>query len=416
MIKKLDKNKKMKKNFLPDGYIPFNIGHKTDNNKKAILILENGDYFLGTGFGNTSIGIGELCFNTSITGYQEIISDPSYTKQIITFTFPHVGNVGINLDDLESKHSFASGVVVRQTPTISSNWRAKNNFHEWLCDQKIPGIAGIDTRFLTKLIRKTDSVNALVYNPQSNDFEFQELFNMLKNNPSMKGLELLSKISTKKNYTWCKDVHFLLKTSERKKIEKKEKINIVAIDFGIKHNILRNLFERRFNVTVVSENSSFEEVLSHKPSGVFLSNGPGDPQATNERTFNLIRRLINIKIPIFGICIGHQLLAITMGAKTIKMKQGHRGANHPVQNLSNNRVEITSQNHGFEVEKKELPTELKITHISLFDKSIEGIEHINLPIFSVQFHPEASPGPTDTTYLFDKFYDLAFKYHNAQKN
>ncbi len=407
--------KQIKKNNITCGYVPFSLTNNNKLKKNAILILENGDYFLGHGFGANCARIGELCFNTSITGYQEIISDPSYTKQIITFTFPHIGNVGVNSNDLESKNSFVSGIVVRQKPTSSSNWRSKSGLHEWLCENKIPGISGIDTRFLTKIVRKTDTINALICNSQNKNFNFDELISSLKNHPSMKGMELLSKISTKINYSWKESTHFLIK-NKKKNININKKINIVAIDFGIKLNILRNLFERKFNVTTLPHNSSFEDIMSYDPSGIFLSNGPGDPEATNPSTFKLIKKLIDLKIPIFGICIGHQLLAISLGAKTAKMKQGHRGANHPVKNLKNNKVEITSQNHGFEVEKKQLPENLKITHLSLFDKSIEGIEHKFLPIFSVQFHPEASPGPMDSSYLFDQFYNLTLKYQNAKKN
>ena len=398
------------------GYIPFDLkqNHQIPNN--SILILDSGDFFLGYNFGAQVTGIGELCFNTSITGYQEIITDPSYSKQIINFTFPHIGNVGTNFEDYESNGSFATGIVTRQMPTKSSNWRSLKQFNEWLKDLKIPGISGIDTRYITKNIRKSDSTNALIFCSKKNKPNFNELFTLLNEHPSMKGLELSSKVSTKKNYSWNEGVHILLKNFRDKKRKKTNFLNIVALDFGIKRNILRNLFDRNANVIVLPQNSSFDEVMSHKPSGIFLSNGPGDPGATKKETFLLLEKLIKQKIPIFGICIGHQLLAITLGAKTIKMKQGHRGANHPIKNLNNKEVEITSQNHGFVVSKEHLPEELKITHISLFDKSIEGLEHKFLPIFSVQFHPESSPGPTDTSYLFDKFFDLIFRFQNAKKN
>ena len=398
------------------GYLPFDLkqNHQIPNN--AILILDNGDFFLGYNFGSQAIGIGELCFNTSITGYQEIITDPSYSKQIINFTFPHIGNVGTNFEDYESNQSFAAGIVTRQTPTRSSNWRSLNQFDEWLKDLNIPGISGIDTRYITKNIRKSDSTNALIFYSKKNKPNFNELFSLLKEHPSMKGLELSSDVSTKKSYSWNEGVHILLKNFQNKKRKKFNSLNVVALDFGIKKNILRNLFDRNVNVIVLPQNSSFDEIMGHKPSGIFLSNGPGDPGATKPETLLLLEKLIEQKIPIFGICIGHQLLAITLGAKTIKMKQGHRGANHPIKNLESKEVEITSQNHGFVVSKDNLPDDLKITHISLFDKSIEGLEHKFLPIFSVQFHPESSPGPTDTSYLFDKFFDLILRFNNAKKN
>ena len=398
------------------GYLPFDLkqNHQIPNN--AILILDNGDFFLGHNFGSQVTGVGELCFNTSITGYQEIITDPSYSKQIINFTFPHIGNVGTNFEDYESNGSFAAGIVTRQTPTRSSNWRSLNQFDAWLKDLNIPGISGIDTRYITKNIRKSDSTNALIFSSKKNKPNFNELFSLLKEHPSMKGLELSSNVSTKTSYSWNEGVHILLKNFKNKKRKKINSLNIVALDFGIKKNILRNLFDRNVNVIVLPQNSSFDEIMGHKPSGIFLSNGPGDPGATKPETLLLLEKLIEQKIPIFGICIGHQLLAITLGAKTIKMKQGHRGANHPIKNLESKEVEITSQNHGFVVSKDDLPDDLKITHISLFDKSIEGLEHKFLPIFSVQFHPESSPGPTDTSYLFDKFFDLILRFNNAKKN
>ena len=407
---------KFKKNNTKNYYLPFEFTNQKEQTQNSILILENGEFFLGNGFGSERMGVGELCFNTSITGYQEIITDPSYSDQIINFTFPHIGNVGTNIEDYESKKSFAAGIVTRQIPSKSSNWRSSFQFDEWLNDLKIPGISGIDTRFLTKKIRMTDSLNALLYTFKKDKFNFKKLFSLLKEHPSMKGLELSSKISTNEEYNWKQGVHLLLKHHLKKTKRNDNLINIVALDFGIKKNILRNLYERNFNIIVLPQDTSFKKIMSYNPSGIFLSNGPGDPSATNKDTFNLLEKLIYTKIPIFGICIGHQLLAISLGGKTIKMKQGHRGANHPVKNLKNNQVEITSQNHGFVVDEKNLPKNLFKTHVSLFDNSIEGLEHKHLPIFSVQFHPEASPGPTDTTYLFDKFFELVDKFHHAKKN
>ncbi len=399
------------KNSKLNTYIPFNYLNQNILPKNSILILETGEKFFGYSFGSENLGIGELCFNTSITGYQEIITDPSYSNQIINFTFPHIGNVGYNKYDNEGK-SNVSGVITRQLPSRGSNWRSNKNFSEWLKELSIPGIAGIDTRKLTKIIRGKRSINAIIAKINSNG-KLNELNKILQNHPSMDGLELFSKISTKKEYFWNEKLHKLLKLEKK---QNNKPLKIVAIDYGIKSNILRNLNERNFEVCLVPYNISIEKIIYKNPDGIFLSNGPGDPKASDASVFKLLKQLIILKIPIFGICIGHQLIALSLGARTSKMKQGHRGANHPVKNLETNSVEITSQNHGFIVDKNSLPNELQITHISLFDQSIEGIKHKELPIFSVQFHPEASPGPTDTTYLFDKFYNLCLEYSNAKKN
>jgi len=403
------------KNKITNGYIPFSLKNTQTLEKNSVLILENGEFFLGCGFGAKTVGIGEICFNTSMTGYQEIITDPSYSKQIINFTFPHIGNVGTNKEDFESQKSYACGIITRLLPTNFSNWRSISTLDDWLKKLKVPGIAGIDTRLLTKKIRKSESTNGLIYHSDKGKFDFEKLISKLNEHPSMKGLELLSDISTKKKYDWKEGVHLLLKNKNHHK-KNIDTINVVALDFGIKKNILRNLYDRNLNVIVLPERSDFNKIMSYNPSGIFLSNGPGDPSATSKKTFDLLIKLIKVKIPIFGICIGHQLLALSLGAKTKKMKQGHRGANHPVKNLEKNRVEITSQNHGFYVEKDSLPKYLTITHLSLFDNSIEGLSHKKLPVFSVQFHPEASPGPTDTSYLFDKFHELVLKYNYAKKN
>ena len=391
-------------------YIPFEFSNGKNLKKNAILILETGDFFLGYSFGSKNIGIGELCFNTAMTGFQEIITDPSYSKQIINFTFPHIGNVGTNKDDYEGI-SDVSGIITRQLPTESSNWRSENNFSNWLKKLSIPGISGIDTRNLTKIIRKNKTTNGLI-STLENEYDFENLLAVVKNHPSMEGLELLSNVSTKRIYEWKEKLNQLLKFNIKKS---NKKLRIVSLDYGIKSNILRHLYERNFEVTVLPYDTSFKKILSLEPNGIFLSNGPGDPEASQKYVFDLLKNLVKIKIPMFGICIGHQLIALSMGAETLKMKQGHRGGNHPVKNLETNGVEITSQNHGFVVNKNNLPSELDITHISLFDQSIEGIQHKKYPIFSVQFHPEASPGPTDTTYLFDKFYDYCLEFYNAKK-
>ncbi len=403
-------------NQITKGYIPFNLKNFKTLEQNSVLILENGEFFLGYGFGAKTIGIGELCFNTSMTGYQEIITDPSYSKQIINFTFPHIGNVGTNKEDFESKKSYACGIITRLLPTNFSNWRSMSTLDSWLKKLNVPGIAGIDTRLLTKKIRKSESTNALIFHSNKGKFDFEKLISKLNSHPSMKGLELLSLVSTKKKYDWKEGINLLLKNKKHEERGKKDLKTIVALDFGIKKNILRNLYERNLNVVVLPQNSDFNLIMSYKPSGIFLSNGPGDPSATSKKIFEVLTKLIQVKIPIFGICIGHQLIALSLGAKTKKMKQGHRGANHPVKNLVKNQVEITSQNHGFYVEKETLPKHLSITHLSLFDNSIEGLSHKTLPVFSVQFHPEASPGPTDSSYLFDKFYELILKYNYAKKN
>ena len=399
------------KNSNLNSYIPFNYLNQNILSKDAILILESGEMFFGYSFGSEELGTGELCFNTSMTGYQEILTDPSYTNQIINFTFPHIGNVGTNINDNEGK-SNVSGVITRQLPSKASNWRSIQNFSGWLKELSIPGIAGIDTRKLTKIIRNKSSINAIIAKIENKE-NFNELNNILQSHPSMNGLELFSKISTKKEYFWKENLHKLIKLPKK---QNNRQLKIVAFDYGIKSNILRNLYERNFEVSVLPYNTTIEEIISKNPDGIFLSNGPGDPKASDPNVFKLLKNLTNLKIPIFGICIGHQLIALTIGAKTSKMKQGHRGANHPVKNLETNSVEITSQNHGFIVDKQSLPSDLQITHISLFDQSIEGLKHKELPIFSVQFHPEASPGPTDTSYLFDKFYNLCLEYSYAKKN
>lgn len=393
-------------------YSPFYLNKSNKLITNSILLLDTGDAFYGTSFGSSKDGIGELCFNTSMTGYQEIITDPSYSKQIITFTFPHIGNVGTNQNDYEGKSS-VSGIVTRQLPTNSSNWRSKKNFDEWLMDMSIPAIAGVDTRELTKIIRKKDSTNALITKFEPGKTDINNLLYKLKKYPSMNGLELCSKVSCNYEYIWKENLHRLLQLNNQDK--RQSRLKIVSLDYGVKSNILRNFVSRDFEVVVLPYNTDYNTLMSKNPDGILLSNGPGDPAATDKYVFKLLNKLIQIKIPIFGICIGHQLLALTLGAKTIKMKQGHRGGNHPVKNLKTNEVQITSQNHGFVVEEKSLPKDFIITHRSLFDKSIEGFEHNTLPIFSVQFHPEASPGPTDTTYLFDKFYRLCLMYNNAKK-
>ena len=401
------------KNEDEDAYIPFSISSDSkeiisDN----ILMLEDGTYFLGKSFGSKQTKIGEICFNTSMSGYQEIITDPSYAGQIICFTFPHIGNIGTNNFDNEGETKSIAGIVVRQPPTNPSNWRSDQKFNDWLKLNDIPGISGIDTRMLTKIIRKYKSCNAIMSYNEFGEFNFDELKNKLKNYPKMDGLNLSSSVTTQKSYNYKESPHKLILSTPS--IIDKFKPKIVVIDFGVKMNILRHLVNLNAEVTVLSENAKIEDIIKIKPDGIFLSNGPGDPSATEKKCKDLLQAILSFKIPVFGICIGHQLIGLSFGAKTTKMSQGHRGANHPVKNLSNNKVEITSQNHGYMIDKDTLPECLEITHLSLFDGSIEGLRHKSLPIFSVQYHPEASPGPTESSYLFQEFLNLIAVSENAK--
>ena len=378
------------------------------------LVLENGSVFKGFGFGFEGITTGEVCFNTSITGYQEIITDPSYAGQIINFTFPHIGNVGTNIEDNESNKIWARGVIFNTEITNPSNYRSMKHLDFWLKKNKIVGITGIDTRKLTNYIRENGAPKGTLQFSIKRKHCIGNLKKLTKNWSGLLGLDLASQVSCKKPYKWNS-----LKTWDKKegyKKNKKKKYKIVAIDYGIKKNILRCLSDLHCKIKVVPAKTSSQEIFSYNPDGIFLSNGPGDPAATGKYAIPIIKELISSKIPIFGICLGHQLLALTLGAKTSKMHLGHRGANHPVKNLVTKKVEITSQNHGFKVEPDSLPKNAKITHISLFDRSIEGIEIKNKPIFSVQYHPEANPGPQDSKYLFKKFINyILIKKNYAKK-
>ena len=401
------------KNEQEDAYIPFSI-NSVDQEiiSDSVLMLEDGTCFLGKSFGSRQTKIGEICFNTSMTGYQEIITDPSYAGQIISFTFPHIGNIGTNNFDNEGETKSIAGIVVRQVPTNPSNWRSDQKFNDWLKLNDIPGISGIDTRMLTKIIRKYKSCNAIMSYNELGEFNFDELKNKLRHYPKMDGLNLSSSVTTEKNYDYKESPHKLILSTPS--TIRKFKPKIVVIDFGVKMNILRHLVNLNADVTVLSENTIIEDINKIKPDGIFLSNGPGDPSATEKKCKDLLQAILSLEIPVFGICIGHQLIGLSFGAKTIKMSQGHRGANHPVKNLSNNKVEITSQNHGYMIDKDTLPECLEITHLSLFDGSIEGFKHKSLPIFSVQYHPEASPGPTESSYLFQEFLNLIAVSENAK--
>ena len=380
-------------------------------NSTAILILENGTIFKGFGLGYEGTATGEVCFNTSITGYQEIISDPSYAEQIINFTFPHIGNVGTNKEDHESDKIWTKGIILNSTITEPSNYRSLRNLNLWLKKNQIVGITGVDTRNLTNFIRDKGAPKGTIAFSKNGSFDIKKLTNSTLKWSGLKNLDLAQKVSTKKNYVWSG-----LKTWKKKsgylKNEKKS-LHVVAIDYGVKKNILRYFSDFNCKVTVVSCTTSAQTILKLKPSGIFLSNGPGDPDATGKYAINIIKELIKKNIPIFGICLGHQILALALGAKTKKMKLGHRGANHPVKNLVKDSVEITSQNHGFEIVKKSLPKNIEVTHTSLFDNCVEGIKLKNKPVFSVQYHPESNPGPQDSVYLFQEFINNMKK--NAKK-
>ena len=390
---------------------------KKTNSKKiseiqtGILVLENKKIFKGIGFGYQGTETGEVCFNTSLTGYQEIISDPSYAGQIINFTFPHVGNVGTNKEDHESDKIWAKGVILNSEITSPSNYRSFLHLDAWLKKNKIVGITGLDTRSLTNLIRDKGAPKGTIAYSKSGKFNINKLINLTLKWSGLKNLDLAEKVTTPKKYVWKG-----LKTWEKKGgyvKNNKNLFHVVAIDYGIKKNILRYFSDFNCKVTVVSCKTSAENILALKPNGIFLSNGPGDPAATGKYAIKIIKNLIKKNIPIFGICLGHQILGLTLGAKTKKMKLGHRGANHPVKNLIDDKVEITSQNHGFEIVRESLPRNVQITHHSLFDNSIEGIKLKNKPVFSVQYHPEANPGPHDSAYLFREFINNIKK--NAKK-
>ena len=371
----------------------------------AALILEDGKIFWGKGMGAKTANIGELCFNTSQTGYQEILTDPSYAKQIITFTFPHIGIVGTNNEDLESDKIYAEGCVINQSIEEFSNWRAQDSLSSFLKKNNIPGIIGVDSRYLTRKLAVDGAKKVALIHFGEKKESFDNLQQKLKKWSGLENLDLATSVSAINEYQWN---YGLWKQNIKDK--KYDNFPIVCLDFGIKQNILRNLKNLNFNPTILPAISTTKEILNKKPKGIFLSNGPGDPDATIKIILPTLKELIDLKIPIFGICLGHQLISLALGGKTKKMYQGHRGANQPVKNLINNNVEITSQNHGFEVERSSLPNEVEETHISLFDGSNEGIRHKIHPVFSVQYHPEASPGPHDSAYLFEEFYNLVKKH------
>ena len=375
------------------------------------LVLNDGTIFKGFGFGAIGRSSGEVCFNTAISGYQEIMTDPSYCSQIITFTFPHIGNVGLNLEDNESSdRPYISGAIFRSLITDPSNWRSEINLDNWLKDNSIVGIYGIDTRALTNLIREKGLINGTIVHDNNGIEEFEDYLEDTKMFKGINDQDLAKLVTCKEKILWDeKEINIYNSKIKRKKIN----AHVVVVDYGVKKNILRCLSSRFEKISLVPCTSPYSDIINLKPDGVFLSNGPGDPSATGEYAIPVIKKLIDSNIPIFGICLGHQLLALTLGLETYKMHQGHHGANHPVKNNYDSSVSITSMNHGFAVRSDNLPEDIIETHTSLFDGSNCGIEMVNKPIFSVQHHPEASPGPNDSYYLFDKFLENIEKHKNA---
>lgn len=377
-----------------------------DNHPTALLVLDDGQVFKGYGFGAETENIGEICFNTGLTGYEETLSDPSYAGQIITFTFPHIGNVGANTEDTETKQPYSLGLIIRQKPSDSSNWRSETSLNEWLKQNNLPGIYGIDTRALTRYIRDNGAPRGAICHRTDGKFDIDAIKERVRGWNGLVGADLASEVTCKAPYEWAQPRWSMNDTDENMAKTNTKAPHIVAIDYGAKHNILRCLVSSGAKVSVVPAQTSLENILARNPDGVFLSNGPGDPAATGRYAIPVIQGLIERKIPVFGICLGHQLLCLALGGKTEKMHLGHRGANHPVKDLTTGKVEITSQNHGFQVLADSLPTNVKATHVSLFDGSNEGISAVDAPAFSVQYHPEASPGPHDSHYLFNRFMDM----------
>ncbi|MFV0430807.1 MAG: glutamine-hydrolyzing carbamoyl-phosphate synthase small subunit [Alphaproteobacteria bacterium] len=375
------------------------------------IVFADGTIFFGQGAGIEGITGGEICFNTSMTGYQEILTDPSYAGQIITFTFPEIGVVGANKEDFERVNICAKGCIIRNPLTKQSSWRAEVSLNDWLIQHQLVAVTGVDTRAITRYIRKNGAQNvALIHEPRGN-IRADILIEMARNLPPMQGTDLASQVTRQGSEDWQQklwDIH----TGYQQ--QKETNGHIVAIDYGAKDNILRCLSEQGCKITVVPATTSANDILELKPDGIFLSNGPGDPAATAKYSTPTIQELIKTDIPIFGICLGNQLLALALGGKTQKMQFGHRGANHPVRNNQTGVIEITSQNHGFVVERESLPSHVEETHTSLFDGSVEGIAIKGKNIFTVQYHPEASPGPHDSIYLFDKFGTLVREYAKSK--
>ena len=366
----------------------------------ACLALADGTIFYGVGFGATGESVAELCFNTSMTGYQEIMTDPSYAGQMVTFTFPHIGNTGTNDEDIESLSPAALGCILREDITEPSNFRNSEHFDAWLKKHGLVGICGVDTRALTRRLRDKGAANAILCHSASGEFDLPALHQKAVDWPGLDGMDLAKDVTCTQNYSW-NEAPWTLQDGYTE--HNHNAPHVVAIDYGAKRNILRCLVGAGCKVTIVPASASYEDIMALKPDGVFLSNGPGDPAATGAYAVPVIKKILDTNLPVFGICLGHQMLAIALGAKTEKMHHGHRGANHPVHDLISGRVAITSQNHGFAVANDSLPDGVECTHISLFDKTNQGLRMTGRPVFSVQFHPEASPGPQDRPPLVEEF-------------
>ncbi|QDH16429.1 glutamine-hydrolyzing carbamoyl-phosphate synthase small subunit [Swingsia samuiensis] len=374
----------------------------------AALILADGTVLWGRGFGaHTEAAIGELCFSTGMTGYQETLTDPSFAGQIVTFTFPHIGNVGTNADDNEAPQMAALGAVVKEDITTPANWRSHEAFNTWLERHNRTGICGVDTRAITRSLRDKGPQTGLLTYPKNGQIDIEPLLNRCRQWPGLEGMDLAKEVTRPKR-TWTEGIW---QNPRPERTENRRRV--VALDYGAKDNILRCLVSAGCDVEVLPATSTGEEILALKPEGVFLSNGPGDPAATAVYAVPAIQKVLDANVPVFGICLGHQLLAQALGGKTYKLEKGHRGANQPVKDLTTGRVEITSQNHGFAVDEKSLPSDVKVTHISLFDGSNEGIASTTKEAFSVQYHPEASPGPSDSFYLFERFVAIMDRRANA---
>ena len=376
--------------------------HAQPDGATGVLAFADGTLVWGRGCGAEGAAVGEVCFNTAMTGYQEAMTDPSYAGQIITFTFPHIGNTGANGEDVEATNPFALGCIIAADISAAANFRAERSFGDWLKAWGRIGLSGVDTRALTRRIREAGAPNAVIAHAPDGVFDVPALQAMAREWPGLEGMDLAKDVSARQSYGWD-DGLWTLGQGYARHAANPDGPHVVAIDYGIKRNILRNLVAAGARVTVVPATATFDEIMAHAPDGIFLSNGPGDPAATGVYAVPTIQAVLNHGVPLFGICLGHQLLGLAVGAKTYKMHQGHRGANHPVQRLSDGRVEITSMNHGFAVDAETLPDNARATHLSLFDGSLAGLELTDKAAFSVQYHPEASPGPQDSHYLFERF-------------